>query len=121
VTRRSRALVWALSLAVGTVGGLYGIGGGSLLAPILLAAGLSAYDVAPATLPATFLTSMRGSSPTRSCRPLTEVRSRLTGHSARSSEADLQMPRLDSGQPDAELHRIARGASRENSRDAHFS
>jgi uncharacterized membrane protein YfcA len=60
VTRRSRALVWALSLAVGTVGGLYGIGGGSLLAPILLAAGLSAYDVAPATLPATFLTSIAG-------------------------------------------------------------
>jgi uncharacterized membrane protein YfcA len=59
-TRRSRWLIWILSLAVGTVGGLYGIGGGSLLAPILLAAGLSAYDVAPATLTATFLTSIAG-------------------------------------------------------------
>jgi uncharacterized membrane protein YfcA len=59
-TRRSRALIWILSLAVGTAGGLYGIGGGSLLAPILLAAGLSAYDVAPATLTATFLTSIAG-------------------------------------------------------------
>jgi uncharacterized membrane protein YfcA len=48
------------SLAVGIVGGLYGIGGGSLLAPILLAAGFSAYDVAPATLTATFLTSIAG-------------------------------------------------------------
>src|ERR1700733_14408920 len=44
-TRRSRGLIWFLSLAVGTAGGLYGIGGGSLLAPILLAAGLSAYDL----------------------------------------------------------------------------
>jgi uncharacterized protein len=60
LTRRSRALIWILSLAVGTVGGLYGIGGESLLAPILLAAGLSAYDVAPATLTATFLTSIAG-------------------------------------------------------------
>ena len=50
----------ALSLAVGTVGGIYGIGGGSLLAPILLTAGFSAYEVAPATLTATFLTSIVG-------------------------------------------------------------
>jgi uncharacterized membrane protein YfcA len=44
----------------GVVGGLYGIGGGSLLAPILLAAGMSAYEVAPATLTATFVTSVAG-------------------------------------------------------------
>ena len=31
---------------VGTVGGIYGIGGGSILAPILLALGYSAYEVA---------------------------------------------------------------------------
>jgi uncharacterized membrane protein YfcA len=42
------------------VGGIYGIGGGSLLAPVLIAAGLSAYEVAPATLAATFLTSLAG-------------------------------------------------------------
>ena len=42
------------------MGGVYGIGGGSLLAPILLAAGMSAYQVAPATLAATFMTSIAG-------------------------------------------------------------
>lgn len=57
---RARGLIWALSLAVGTVGGIYGVGGGSPLAPILLALGLSAYDVAPATLSATFMTSIVG-------------------------------------------------------------
>jgi len=57
---RARRWIWALALLVGTVGGIYGIGGGSLLAPILLAAGFSAYEVAPATLTATFLTSIVG-------------------------------------------------------------
>ena len=56
----ARRVIWALSLIVGTVGGIYGIGGGSLLAPILLAAGFSAYEVAPATLAATFVTSIGG-------------------------------------------------------------
>jgi uncharacterized membrane protein YfcA len=59
-TRRSRRWIWGLSLLVGTVGGVYGIGGGSILAPILLALGYSAYEVAPATLTATFLTSIAG-------------------------------------------------------------
>ncbi|MGO9976220.1 MAG: sulfite exporter TauE/SafE family protein [Solirubrobacteraceae bacterium] len=59
-TRRSRGWIWALSLLVGTVGGIYGIGGGSILAPILMALGYSAYEVAPATLAATFLTSIAG-------------------------------------------------------------
>ena len=58
--RRGRYGIWALSLVVGTVGGIYGIGGGSILAPILLALGYSAYEVAPATLAATFLTSIGG-------------------------------------------------------------
>ncbi len=57
---QARRLIWALALVVGTVGGIYGIGGGSLLAPILLACGFSAYEVAPATLAATFLTSIGG-------------------------------------------------------------
>jgi uncharacterized membrane protein YfcA len=59
-TRQGRCGIWALSLLVGTVGGIYGIGGGSILAPILLAVGYSAYEVAPATLAATFLTSIGG-------------------------------------------------------------
>lgn len=59
-TPRASWLLWAAALVVGTVGGIYGIGGGSLLAPILLLAGFSAYEVAPATLTATFLTSIVG-------------------------------------------------------------
>jgi uncharacterized protein len=59
-TTSTRRWIWLLSLVVGTVGGIYGIGGGSLLAPVLLLAGFSAYEVAPATLAATFLTSIGG-------------------------------------------------------------
>jgi uncharacterized protein len=59
-TRRLRVVVWALALVVGVVGGIYGIGGGSLLAPILIGVGFSVYEVAPATLAATFLTSVVG-------------------------------------------------------------
>jgi uncharacterized protein len=60
VSRRLRGAAWALALVVGVVGGIYGIGGGSLLAPILIALGFSVYEVAPATLAATFLTSIVG-------------------------------------------------------------
>ncbi len=59
-TRRHHTAVWLLSLAVGIVGGIYGIGGGSILAPIVIALGYSVYEVAPATLAATFLTSIVG-------------------------------------------------------------
>jgi uncharacterized membrane protein YfcA len=59
-TRRHRAWTWLLAAVVGTIGGLYGIGGGSILAPILIALGYSVYEVAPATLAATFLTSLVG-------------------------------------------------------------
>jgi uncharacterized membrane protein YfcA len=45
---------------VGCVGGIYGIGGGSILAPILVASGQSPRDVAPAALAATFATSVAG-------------------------------------------------------------
>lgn len=54
-----RALV-LLGVAVGTVGGVYGIGGGSIIGPILVAGGISIYEVAPAALAATFLTSIAG-------------------------------------------------------------
>jgi uncharacterized membrane protein YfcA len=40
-TLRHRQLTWVLALAVGVIGGLYGIGGGSILAPILIALGYS--------------------------------------------------------------------------------
>ncbi|MCX5261697.1 sulfite exporter TauE/SafE family protein [Streptomyces canus] len=49
-----------LALAVGVVGGTYGIGGGSLLGPILAGRGLPVARVAPAALAATFATSLVG-------------------------------------------------------------
>jgi uncharacterized membrane protein YfcA len=57
----SRSAVLAVSAAVGVVGGIYGIGGGSILAPYLVAmAGLSTYRVAGAALLATLVTSAAG-------------------------------------------------------------
>ncbi|MFD5269030.1 sulfite exporter TauE/SafE family protein [Streptomyces sp. NPDC058335] len=50
----------SLALAVGVVGGIYGIGGGSLLGPILAGRGLPVARVAPAALAATFATSLVG-------------------------------------------------------------
>ncbi|WP_330262770.1 sulfite exporter TauE/SafE family protein [Streptomyces griseorubiginosus] len=52
--------ITALALAVGVVGGIYGIGGGSLLGPILVGRGLPVARVAPAALAATFATSLVG-------------------------------------------------------------
>jgi uncharacterized membrane protein YfcA len=45
---------------VGCVGGIYGIGGGSILAPILIGTGRPAREVAPAALASTFVTSVAG-------------------------------------------------------------
>ncbi|QFQ94980.1 sulfite exporter TauE/SafE family protein [Streptomyces phaeolivaceus] len=56
---RPRTLT-GLALAVGVVGGIYGIGGGSLLGPILVGRGLPVSRVAPAALAATFATSLVG-------------------------------------------------------------
>lgn len=50
----------ALAMAVGVVGGMYGIGGGSLLGPILAGRGLPVAKVAPAALASTFITSLTG-------------------------------------------------------------
>jgi uncharacterized protein len=50
----------ALAAIVGCVGGIYGIGGGSILAPILIGTGRSPADVAPAALASTFITSVAG-------------------------------------------------------------
>lgn len=49
-----------LSAAVGCVGGIYGIGGGSILAPILIGTGRGPAEVAPAALASTFVTSVAG-------------------------------------------------------------
>jgi uncharacterized membrane protein YfcA len=49
-----------LALVVGVVGGVYGIGGGSVLGPILVGRGLPVRVVAPAALAATFVTSAVG-------------------------------------------------------------
>jgi uncharacterized protein len=55
----SRSIV-ALAAAVGAVGGIYGIGGGSLLGPILAGRGAPMAQVAPAALASTFVTSIAG-------------------------------------------------------------
>ncbi|RAJ31298.1 hypothetical protein K353_06202 [Kitasatospora sp. SolWspMP-SS2h] len=49
-----------LALAVGVTGGIYGIGGGSLLGPVLVARGMPVATVAPAALASTFATSLAG-------------------------------------------------------------
>jgi len=52
--------VVSLAFVVGVVGGVYGIGGGSILGPILVGVGLPVATVAPAALAATFVTSIGG-------------------------------------------------------------
>jgi uncharacterized protein len=42
------------------VGGIYGVGGGSLLSPILVGLGLPVSTVAPGALTSTFVTSLVG-------------------------------------------------------------
>ena len=60
MTGRVRGLIWLAAAVVGCAGGIYGVGGGSLLAPILIAADSLPNEVAPATLAATFVTSIVG-------------------------------------------------------------
>uniref|UniRef100_A0AAU2AGM0 Probable membrane transporter protein n=1 Tax=Streptomyces sp. NBC_00093 TaxID=2975649 RepID=A0AAU2AGM0_9ACTN len=52
--------VTGLALAVGIVGGIYGIGGGSILGPVLVGRGMPVAQVAPAALASTFVTSLAG-------------------------------------------------------------
>lgn len=54
------ARVVLLGAVAGFVGGIYGIGGGSLIAPVLVLAGLSVATVAPAALASTLATSVVG-------------------------------------------------------------
>jgi uncharacterized protein len=49
-----------LAAAVGCVGGIYGIGGGAILAPVLIGLGRKPAQVAPAALASTFVTSAGG-------------------------------------------------------------
>ena len=63
-SRPARAIPLAalilLAAVVGCVGGMYGIGGGSILAPILIGTGRPPREVAPAALASTFVTSVAG-------------------------------------------------------------
>ena len=53
--------ILGLSLAVGVVGGIYGIGGGAIIAPFFVSVfGLPVYTVAGAALTGTFVTSVAG-------------------------------------------------------------
>ena len=55
-----RRTVTALAVAAGVAGGVYGIGGGSLLGPVLAGRGMPVSVVAPAALATTFVTSIVG-------------------------------------------------------------
>jgi uncharacterized membrane protein YfcA len=50
----------AIAVVVGVVGGIYGVGGGSALAPVLIADGHPPSRAAPAALASTFGTSVVG-------------------------------------------------------------
>ncbi len=58
--RDRRRQIFVLALVVGVIGGIYGIGGGSILGPTLVGIGFTVLEVAPAALAATFLTSAVG-------------------------------------------------------------
>ena len=58
--RLPRAAIGLLAAVAGCVGGIYGIGGGSILSPILVADGQPPALVAPASLSSTFVTSLAG-------------------------------------------------------------
>jgi hypothetical protein len=57
----STLTIFLLALGVGLIGGIYGIGGGAIIAPFVVAVlGLPVYTVAGAALAGTFLTSIAG-------------------------------------------------------------
>jgi uncharacterized membrane protein YfcA len=59
-SRLPRAALVVIAAAVGCVGGIYGVGGGSILAPVLIGDGHPPAKVAPAALASTFVTSVAG-------------------------------------------------------------
>ncbi|HQN97521.1 MAG TPA: sulfite exporter TauE/SafE family protein [Thermoanaerobaculales bacterium] len=63
--------IFALAFVIGIVGGIYGIGGGAIIAPFLVAFfGLPVYTVAGAALAGTFITSVAGVSFYQAMAPL---------------------------------------------------
>ncbi|MCW0213104.1 MAG: sulfite exporter TauE/SafE family protein [Pseudonocardia sp.] len=60
VTGPGPVTITTLGVAVGIIGGIYGIGGGSLLGPLLVGLGMPIAAVAPAALASTFVTSVAG-------------------------------------------------------------
>jgi uncharacterized membrane protein YfcA len=58
--RLSPRAVRGLAFTIGIVGGIYGIGGGSILGPILVGTGMAVATVAPAALFSTWVTSLVG-------------------------------------------------------------
>jgi hypothetical protein len=66
--------IFVLSLVVGLIGGIYGIGGGAIIAPFFIAIfGLPVYTVAGATLLGTFATSLVGVGFYQSIAPFYQV------------------------------------------------
>jgi uncharacterized membrane protein YfcA len=57
---RGTVAMTSLGAVAGVIGGIYGVGGGSLIAPVLVGAGYAITDAAPAALIATFVTSTAG-------------------------------------------------------------
>jgi len=67
----STRFIFFLSLVVGLVGGVYGIGGGAILAPFFVAhLGLPVHTIAGATLMGTFITSVVGVTFSQAVAPL---------------------------------------------------
>lgn len=61
IYRFSPPVVYAICFLVGIIGGIYGIGGGAIVAPFFVAiVGLPVYTVAGAALMGTFITSVAG-------------------------------------------------------------
>ena len=58
--RLAPGAVTGLAFGVGVLGGIYGIGGGSVVGPILVGTGMAVAAVAPAALFSTWLTSLAG-------------------------------------------------------------
>jgi uncharacterized membrane protein YfcA len=54
------AVLIGLAAVTGCAGGIYGIGGGAILSPLLIGSGRAAAEVAPAALASTFVTSLGG-------------------------------------------------------------
>ena len=58
--RLPRLVIGLIAAVAGCVGGIYGIGGGSILAPVLITDAQPPSQVAPAALSSTFVTSLAG-------------------------------------------------------------